>query len=524
MVRVDGAYERARRAFQGPTLALLHQRRAPLVVALLGELFTPERSTVPVDDAHTEVADALAQLRAAGHENLPEDSARDLCRQWVGAGWLVYQVGEPGEEYRLTAHATDALDVASRAGGPRTRVTRSRVRTLLDAVEQLAAEADPDVEARRRRLTRDLERIQAELDALATDERVEPAGEEHLLESAENVVALVSDLPADFVRVAESIQTLQRDVVRQLRSDDRPTGEVLGAYLERAEHLLEATAEGRAFAGAVRVLGDSERLDALAAQLELLLAQPFAGRLEPRQRAELRSLVTQLERGLELVLGTQRRASHVIATQVRHHDPLRDRQVDDLLRRAFTALSEWFPTTRRGQDVEALRRLPRAAPGRLRTTLADLRPPAPPVPLRDWADDDGQARGEGAQGWGGPRYGELAAALEAALADAGASPGADGETRTVDVAAVFERLGDTDRRPVDLVGLLELADLHGAREASTVSTVTATRPDGTRRAFAFAETVVPVHNSSEPKPPGCASRDAAPSEGGGRADIDEGAA
>jgi hypothetical protein len=116
-------------------LALLHKRHAPLVVALLGALFTPERAAVPVADAHTELDAALRALRAAGHADLPEGSARDLCRQWVAESWLVRQVPEGGdEEYRLTAHAVDALDVAARAGGPRTRVTRSRVRTLLDAV------------------------------------------------------------------------------------------------------------------------------------------------------------------------------------------------------------------------------------------------------------------------------------------------------------------------------------------------------------------------------------------------------
>ncbi|WP_280487843.1 DUF3375 family protein, partial [Nocardia cyriacigeorgica] len=40
--------------------------------------------------------------------------------------------------YRLSAHGVGALEIAGRVGGSRTRVSESRVRTLLEAVERLA--------------------------------------------------------------------------------------------------------------------------------------------------------------------------------------------------------------------------------------------------------------------------------------------------------------------------------------------------------------------------------------------------
>ncbi|PZR53639.1 DUF3375 domain-containing protein [Xylanimonas oleitrophica] len=493
---VDVAYEGAQRAFRSPTLALLHRRHAPLVVTLLGQLFTPERQGVPVADAHAEADEALAHLRAAGHADLPEGAARDLCRQWVAEGWLVRQVvdarsvrsGEqPGEEYRLTAHAVEALEVAARAGGPRSRVTRSRVRSLLEAVERLADDVEPDVAARRARVRGEIARLSAELERLEAGQ-VEPADDEQLLEEAEHVLFLVRELPADFTRVAESIRALQRRVVLSLRQDDRPTGEVLAEYLEQAEHLLEQTSEGRAFAGALRLLGDAERLGTLARSLESVLQHPFAQRLAPAQRAELRGLTRQIEQGLEDVLTAQRRASHVIATQVRHHDPLRDRQVDDLLRDAVAALAAWMPGTRSGQPVEALRRLPRAEVGRLRETLHDLRPPVAPEPLAEWDEDgtDGVSLAD-ARRWGGPQY-------EALLEHARSLRGAD----AVDVGAVFEAGPQDLRRPVDLVGLLELArPAEDAAGGAEVSVVTAVRPDGSRRRFAFERAVLQVQEQGD---------------------------
>src|SRR5690606_41451094 len=106
------------------------------------------------------------QLRAAGYElhadgtrAIPLGSARELCRQWADVGWLKRQIVDGDVEvYQLSAHAVGALEVAGRAGGVRARATQSRVRTLLDAVERLAPDADPGGLARMARGGRPLRR------------------------------------------------------------------------------------------------------------------------------------------------------------------------------------------------------------------------------------------------------------------------------------------------------------------------------------------------------------------------------
>ena len=478
MTRAEGAYLGAVRAFQNPMLDLLHKRHAPLVVSLLSLVFTAERPTVPVADAHTEIGDALSQLRAAGYEEgLPTATARELCRQWADAGWLARQVlDDDVEVYRLSAHAVGALEVAGRAGGARARVTQSRVRTLLDAVERLAQDADPDVLVRMARLDAEIARLRLELDRVQRTGTVDEVDDEQLLEEAENVLHLVRELPADFARVAESIKAMQRDVVTALRQDERPTGEVLREYLERGEHVMESTAEGRAFSGALRLLGDPQRLDELSGQLDVVLRHRFTRRLPAQQRTELREIGRWIERGLEQVFAAQREASHVITAQVRNHDPMRDRQVDELLREVMTGLQEWTPDARRGQAVEPLRRLPVAEVDHLRQTAGDLRPPQPPSPLSAWDEDgDAEVSQDEARAWGGPHYGSLREHL-ASRADSGG---------TVDVAAAFNVAPDDVRRPVDLLGVLEIAHDLGMAETDEVAFVEAVRPDGTRRRFAF---------------------------------------
>jgi len=135
-----------------------------------------------------------------------------------------------------------------------------------------------------------------------------------------------------------------------------------------------------------------------------------------------------------------------------------------------------MPDSRRGQPVEPLRRLPVAEVDHLRQTAGDLRPPRPPAPLTDWDDSaDVDVSQDEARAWGGPHYADLAELLASSATEAG---------RT-DVAAAFNAAPDALRRPVDLLGLLEIADQHGMTETGELAFVDAIRPDGTRRRFAF---------------------------------------
>ncbi|MEO3813408.1 DUF3375 domain-containing protein [Sphaerisporangium sp. B11E5] len=481
---VEGAYQGALRAFQNPMLALLHQTHAPFVVTVLSMVFTAERPKVAVADSHAEINDALDQLRAAGYgdednQPLPTGNARDLCRQWVQAGWLVRQVSDDDVEvYRLSAYGVGALEVAGRVGGVRTRVSESRVRTLLEAIERLAQDADPDVMARISRLHEEIQHRQKELTRLEQGGVVETVEDEQLLEAAENVLHLARELPADFARVAESIKAIQRDVVAELRHDVRPTGEVLREYLARGRRILDATPEGRAFAGALRLIGDPAQIDHLWSQLRTVLRHRFTDLLPEQQRRELTEISRRIEQGVKEVLTAQRQASHVITTQVRNHDPMRDRQVDELLRDVMSGLHKWVPGSRRGEAVEPLRRLPVADVGHLRQRMSDLRPPQPPAPLREWDEAEDLPTAD-TRAWGGPRYAELRAHLAAFAGDA----------ESVDVTAAFRAAAEDIQRPVDLLGLLEIAHDAGMTETADVAVVDTVRPDRTRRRFALGGVV-----------------------------------
>jgi len=471
--RAEAAYLRSVTAFKDPTLRLLHGRYAQFVVAMLSIMFTADRPAVAVADAHAELGEAVDQLRAAGYDDddksLPSGTAREMCRYWVQIGWLVPQIENDVEVYRLSAHAVGALEIAGRADAGTGRVSRSRVRSLLDAVDRLSRDAEADPEQRIAKLTEERDALDAEIARLKSGD-IDAIDDEQLLEEAAHVLHLARELPADFARVAESIKAMQRDVVAELRKDVRPTGQILREYLERGQHVMQSTAEGRAFEGALRLIGDPDHIDRLASQLHILLARPFSALLATGQRSELDAIGRRVEQGVQEVLTAQRRASQVITSQVRTHDAARDRQVDELLRNVMSGLHEWMQTSRSGERVEPLRGFPTPDLGHLRQSMNDLRPSILPTPLASPVDD--VAPNTDAREWGGPRYHEL----EEYVATLGGA---------FDLASAFDGAGDEIRRPVDLLGLLEIAHRNGMTDGDDISIVETIRPDGTTRRFAF---------------------------------------
>lgn len=477
---VNAEIARARRAFARPTLALLNKAHAPLVIAIFASIFTSQRKSVAADQFHLEVAGHLDDLATLHDDQLPESSARKLAAGWVRDKWLVRSVGDQGTEvYSLTSNAQEAMDFVSRAGGERAFVSESRIRTLLDTMDRFATDAQPDRAARVRSLNAQIRALQAEKKRLEGGGEIEPASAERMEEQFDNVKYLVRELPADFTRVAESIKDLQRVILAQLRQDERPTGEVLSEYMTASENLFDQTPEGKAFTGALDLLKSDELLGQLEQSIEAVLRHPFARTIPAREREQFRSIKATILDALGVVLAEQQRASRTLTTQIRNHNPLRDRELDDALRAAVVALGEWFPQSARGEHVEAFTRFERAGFGRLRTGLHDLSDDTPPAAIDQNADVEisGLELDE-IIAMGGPRHREILAHVEELLAEADAE--GDGD---VTIATAFNTADNSLKRPVEILGYQELAASGAGEGLAPLERIIAIRADGTQREF-----------------------------------------
>lgn len=482
MSQVTRNLERARSAFDKPTLRLLNQTGAPYIIAVFSTLLPAEATRMPAELFHAKVDAALETLRAVsdGTSSPPDGTARELCRRWVKQSWLWRGNDEDKvEEYGLTSHAQEALEYVNRLAGTRAVFGESRIRTILDAAQYCATAATGDRHERIRRLQGRIEEDTRELNRLLDGGEIETATDDQLMDAYLNLAGLLSALPSDFLRVSEAFKDIHRKIVADLRSEQRSPGEVLDSYLDHADTLMGASLEGRAFRGAVELLRDDRLLTELRGDLDAILEHDFTEVLNRAEKDSLRQTVSGIRRGIETVLAERRRLSVSLSRNIRRYDLGRDRDLDATLQAISAELTTWTATASSRARIPLDVGVPRIDIGHLPMRAYDPTEHAPPVPLAQHTAPDSEDLRADARAQGGPNLPGLRAQVQVGLAAVSGG-------HSVTAAQIFNALGDADRRPVELLGLVHtLADLDAAAHAAdgTTEQYVARRPDGSLRVF-----------------------------------------
>ncbi|WP_187365825.1 DUF3375 domain-containing protein [Trebonia kvetii] len=484
MSEIAGRLAQIREAFERPTLALLSRgKRGPVVLAVLMSSFSQNQDPVPAEQLHAQVRTYLAELAAAGEE-VPDDPPRVLCRRWVKEQWLVLAANEDHvEEYALTSHAQEAIDYVKRLSGDRSMFSQSRIKTILDAARRCANDANPDREERVRRLDDEIRRLTAERDRICGGGEIEIAPDDRVLEEYLNLRDLIAQLPADFLRVSEAVKAIQRVIVGEFRAEGRRAGHVLDLYLERSSDLMTESAEGRAFVGAVELLRDDRLLKELRDDLKTILEHPFAVAVTPAEARDFRNTVIAVRHGMGIVQEQRRRLSATLRAHIARHDALRERELDEALRRCRSELASWMeksgPRSRAGIALD----LPSLEVAHLRQRFYNPGDHIPPLPLADTQAEAADPTSlEELRRQGGPDLGALRELVTAAVQ----------ELEAVSAGEVFASAEAGLRRPVEVFGLLHIAAATGAKElrdSGEADLFEAVRPDGTRRSFTTTRTV-----------------------------------
>lgn len=505
MSEIAGELARVKGAFAQPTLTLLYQRQAPVVITIFRAAFGRHNKPIPTARLHTQVEEHIAEIRLTGETDLPQGSGRDICQRWMRGQWLVRSLDETGREvYSLTSHAQQALELVKNLARDRATLSEHRIATILGAARRINSEAHPDRSARVTLIDDQIARLQAERDALAHGTEMLSATEDYMSEGFTELLSLISALPSDFARVEERFAGIRTEILAAFRAEDRPAGEVIDDYLERADTLMTATQEGRAFAGAFTLLRDDALVGQLRADLSDLLDHPLShGMLSEGDRAELRGTVRLVREGLDRVLAQRSRVTATLKDYIVSHDAARDRELERTLRHIEAEMMEWIAHTgpRAAHDVPLLPM--RASVEHLRERFYDpaddilperLTPTdltgAPELTLR-------QLKAQG-----GPQMGLLRSRVNQALDQAEAAGGEES------LGSLFSTFEPALRRPVEIFGLLHLAAERGwTTQDGAEETYPAIRPDGTERSFAVPRTTLGESGqsagseSTTPEPP-----------------------
>ncbi|WP_408895752.1 DUF3375 domain-containing protein [Nocardioides sp. R1-1] len=485
MTEVAAELGRVKGAFAQPTLTLLHQRQAPVVITIFRSAFGRNNRPIPTARLHTQVEEHLAEIRRAGETDLPAGSGREICQRWMRGQWLVRSLDEQGNEvYTLTSHAQQALELVKNLARDRATLSEHRIATILSTVRRFNSEANPDRSARVTLLNDEIARLKAERDRLVDGAEMVSATEDYMVEGFTELLSLISALPSDFARVEERFATIRGEILAAFRAEDRPAGEVIDEYLARADALMTATHEGRAFEGAFALLRDDGLVTQLREDLNALLEHPLSsGILGEADRAELRGTVKLVRDGLDRVLAQRSRVTATLKEYIVSHDAARDRELEQTLRQVESELMTWMSTTgpRAAHDVSLLPS--RVSVDHLRERFHDPADDVLPEPIAP--ADPSQAPSlslEELKAQGGPQLGSLRQRLDAALGDL--LPAAS-------LGELFDALEPSLRRPVEIFGLLHLAADREWETEDALERFAAVRPDGSRRTFAVPRTPLP---------------------------------
>lgn len=488
--RIEGDVARIDTALNTPTLKLLDRRSAGVAMPIFAAVFLDDAQRIAVERFHTVVDALLDELRSLGHQ-VPASSGKVLAMQWVRERWLYRDPGRGQETYQLTGDAKQALDYVTRATRTQLNVSASRIETMRRVVSEAALVANPDREERMRRLTEEIARLQAEHDRLDAGGEMPGSSEAELTEQFANVLRELDGLPSDFRRVEETVRDMHRLITKRFREEERPVGEVVDDYLEQSANLLTGTPEGRAFAGALELLRKRDWLTSLRADLDTILAHPWAGALLPDEQRQLRTAVDVIRRGISDVLSQRQRLTATLREHIENYDHLKNRELDAALRGIDSEMRSWMKSAK-ARDRVSVELIPPAMDiTALRFRTFDPESERALEPLEDVSRQAPVALSlEDIRKQGGPSLEQLLRRINEGLADGGLES----------AALLFEALPDDLRRPVEILGLLHLYTRMGAKIDSTLrEQVAAVRPDGSSRRFLMPAATIQIFESVRSK-------------------------
>ena len=299
-------------------LALTHQRlrasdawrlvaldNAPVTLGLLQIHLLETERRLPASILIERLEQDLIALRLEGID-MPQ-TAQAYLAQWLGNGYLErsYPEGASEEAYELSTALVRAIRFVQSLGEDRAVATESRLSLVLQQMRQLAEQTEPDPQRRIDALMRERERIDQQIRA-AREGRLRPLSDEQAVERIREIIALADELGADFHRVRDQFQHLNRDLRERIVDSDAQRGEVLDALFAGVDLTAESEA-GRSFKAFWRLLTDPEQSSGLDEALEQVMERDFSRSLERHERRFLLGLLRGLlERGGEVHEVSQR--------------------------------------------------------------------------------------------------------------------------------------------------------------------------------------------------------------------------
>lgn len=275
-----------------PMWRLLAADHGPVIVGLLQAHLMEGARSLSASVFYERLERDLEALRAAGHD-LPR-TAQAYVANWLAEGYLIrrFPEGATEEEYEVTAAAAEAIRYVSGLAQPRISATESRLAVVIDQLARLADETETDPAVRVAALKAERDRIDREIAAIE-EGRLRALPADRAVERVREIISLAEDLSADFRRVRDQFEALNRDLRERIMDNEGSRGEVLDALFAGVDVIAESDA-GRTFHAFWRLLTDQEQNATLDGAVDRVLGRDFVDAIGYNERRFLIRLVNTL--------------------------------------------------------------------------------------------------------------------------------------------------------------------------------------------------------------------------------------
>lgn len=258
-----------------PAVRLLRSPNAPFIVAFLDQQFKRAgRITIAYSELQAALAAYLESLQET-YPAAPRDKPEAYLAAWCSAEtrWLhrFLEAGRPEPVYQLTPHTEDVLAFLDRTLGRDFGFvgTESRLRLVIETLDDLVVGASADPEMRLARLRADRQRIDHEIGRIESEGSVTPYQPAQIRERFATAVSLLKQLQGDFRAVEDKFREITRQVQKRQAEGQDTRGGILGFALD-AEDVLKREDQGVSFYEFVRFIlspSQQERLESIIRQL-----------------------------------------------------------------------------------------------------------------------------------------------------------------------------------------------------------------------------------------------------------------
>lgn len=323
---------------ESPVIALLRQDTMPVVAAELAEHLGGDERSLPAALLYELIDDDLEELRRLGFD-LPR-SAQAYCAEWLHAGFLARHPvpGGKGETFSMTSAGHDAIRVLERLSQPLPAATDSRLSMISNEMVRLATDTDSSVASRVAALEAERDRVEEEIVA-ALEGRIREVDADAALVRLRDLLQQARDVPADFARVRDSLEELNRGLRHDIIEDSSPQGDILDDIFTGVDRIRDSP-EGRSFGAFYELVMDHEAGARFTEAVEKVLDRDFAAALPDGTRAFLRGYLTNLQHESIDVSRTMGNFSRSLRQFVQSRQFEAYRELADRLRRAQRAGTE----------------------------------------------------------------------------------------------------------------------------------------------------------------------------------------